>query len=119
MSQTISIHHDIPVLQVGDLGIARVLEGSCDLAHTVIGTPFFMSPELFNNQPYSYKSDVWSLGCCVYEMASLKHAFSATSIHALMAQVVQGKVSTVLYWWASFRDVSFMSHALVGPVGCF
>lgn len=52
-----------------------------------------MSPELFNNQPYSYKSDVWSLGCCVYEMASLKHAFSATSIHALMAQVVQGKVS--------------------------
>lgn len=51
-----------------------------------------MSPELFNNQPYSYKSDVWSLGCCVYEMASLKHAFSATSIHALMAQVVQGKV---------------------------
>ena len=77
---------------MGDLGIARVLEGSCDLAHTVIGTPFFMSPELFNNQPYSYKSDVWSLGCCVYEMASLKHAFSATSIHALMAQVVQGKV---------------------------
>ncbi|XP_065901253.1 serine/threonine-protein kinase Nek4-like isoform X2 [Dysidea avara] len=83
------------IVKVGDLGIARVLEGSCDLAHTVIGTPFFMSPELFNNQPYSYKSDVWSLGCCVYEMASLKHAFSATSIHALMAQVVQGKLPTM------------------------
>ena len=82
---------------MGDLGIARVLEGSCDLAHTVIGTPFFMSPELFSNQPYSYKSDVWSLGCCVYEMASLKHAFSATSIHALMAQVVQGKVGGAYY----------------------
>ena len=49
-------------LQVGDLGIARVLDGSCDLAHTVIGTPYYMSPEIFQNQPYNQKSDIWALG---------------------------------------------------------
>lgn len=49
-------------IQVGDLGIARVLDGSCDLAHTVIGTPYYMSPEIFQNQPYNQKSDIWALG---------------------------------------------------------
>lgn len=79
-------------LQVGDLGIARVLDGSCDLASTVIGTPYYMSPELFANKPYNYKSDIWALGCCVYEIATLKHAFTATNINALMCRILQGKV---------------------------
>ena len=81
-----------PPTQVGDLGIARVLDGSCDLASTVIGTPYYMSPELFANKPYNYKSDVWALGCCVYEIATLKHAFTATNINALMCRILQGKV---------------------------
>ena len=78
--------------QVGDLGIARVLDGSCDLARTVVGTPYYMSPELFSNQPYNHKSDVWALGCCVHEMATLKHAFSARNINALVVSIVQGQV---------------------------
>lgn len=80
---------------MGDLGIARVLDGSCDLAHTVVGTPYYMSPELFANQPYNHKSDIWALGCCVYEMASLKHAFSARNINALMYKIVQGNVPPI------------------------
>ena len=77
---------------MGDLGIARVLDGSCDLAHTVIGTPYYMSPELFANKPYNHKSDIWALGCCVYEMATLRHAFTARNINALMYKILQGKV---------------------------
>lgn len=47
------------IIKVGDLGIARVLEGSNDMATTLIGTPYYMSPELFSNRPYNYKvSDV-------------------------------------------------------------
>ena len=83
-------------LQVGDLGIARVLDGSCDLAKTVVGTPYYMSPELFSDQPYNHKSDVWALGCCVYEMATLKHPFSAHNINALMVKIVRGQVSQSL-----------------------
>lgn len=41
--------------QVGDLGIARVLETSYDMATTMIGTPYYMSPELFSNKPYNHK----------------------------------------------------------------
>ena len=77
---------------MGDLGIARVLDGSCDLARTVVGTPYYMSPELFSDQPYNHKSDIWALGCCVYEMATLKHPFTAHNINALMVKIVRGQV---------------------------
>lgn len=49
-----------------------------DFASTRIGTPYYMSPELFNNKPYNHKSDIWALGCVLYEMAALSHAFDAT-----------------------------------------
>ena len=50
-------------LVLGDLGISKVLDGTMDFAQTCIGTPYYMSPEIFKNKPYSYKSDVWALGC--------------------------------------------------------
>ncbi|XP_076341063.1 serine/threonine-protein kinase Nek4-like [Tachypleus tridentatus] len=80
------------VIKVGDLGIARVLDGTLDMATTLIGTPYYMSPELFLNKPYNHKSDVWSLGCCLYEMATLRHAFNAQNLNSLMYKVLQGKL---------------------------
>nr|XP_055238623.1 serine/threonine-protein kinase Nek4 isoform X5 [Gorilla gorilla gorilla] len=80
------------IIKVGDLGIARVLENHCDMASTLIGTPYYMSPELFSNKPYNYKSDVWALGCCVYEMATLKHAFSAKDMNSLVYRIIEGKL---------------------------
>ncbi|CAK8681393.1 unnamed protein product [Clavelina lepadiformis] len=77
------------MVKVGDLGIARVLEGATDMATTLIGTPYYMSPELFSNKPYSYKSDVWSLGCCVYEMTTLKHAFNAKDMNSLVYKILK------------------------------
>ncbi|KAG7472481.1 hypothetical protein MATL_G00109350 [Megalops atlanticus] len=79
------------IIKVGDLGIARVLENQNDMASTLIGTPYYMSPELFSNKPYNYKSDVWALGCCVYEMATLKHAFNAKDMNSLVYRIVEGK----------------------------
>ncbi|XP_041638776.1 serine/threonine-protein kinase Nek4 isoform X2 [Cheilinus undulatus] len=80
------------IIKVGDLGIARVLENQNDMASTLIGTPYYMSPELFSNKPYNHKSDVWALGCCVYEMATLKHAFNAKDMNSLVYRIVEGKL---------------------------
>ncbi|KAJ7424773.1 serine/threonine-protein kinase Nek4 [Willisornis vidua] len=79
------------IIKVGDLGIARVLENQYDMASTLIGTPYYMSPELFSNKPYNHKSDVWALGCCVYEMATLKHAFNAKDMNSLVYRIIEGK----------------------------
>ncbi|NXI39451.1 NEK4 kinase, partial [Galbula dea] len=80
------------IIKVGDLGIARVLENQYDMASTLIGTPYYMSPELFSNKPYNYKSDVWALGCCAYEMATLKHAFNGKDMNSLVYRIIEGKL---------------------------
>ncbi len=64
-------------LKIGDFGISKVLEKSS--AITCIGTPLYLSPEVCNNQPYSYGSDIWALACIVYEMCSLKVLYSLFS----------------------------------------
>lgn len=80
------------IIKVGDLGIARILDSTCDLATTLIGTPYYMSPELFANQPYNHKSDIWALGCCLYEMSTLRHAFNAWDLNSLMYKILLGKL---------------------------
>ncbi|XP_068207027.1 uncharacterized protein [Palaemon carinicauda] len=83
------------LIKLGDFGIARVLNSSVDLATTMIGTPYYMSPELFSGIPYSYKSDIWALGCCLYELATLKHAFIARDLSALICRISRGKVEGI------------------------
>jgi len=59
---------------------------------TCIGTPYYMSPEIFKNKPYSHKADIWALGCVLYEMVTLKHAFDGSSINQLASKIIKGKV---------------------------
>lgn len=77
-------------IMLGDFGIAKVLDGTKDFANTCIGTPYYMSPELFKNKPYSYKSDVWALGCVIYEMCNMRHAFDAQSLNGLAMKILKG-----------------------------
>jgi NIMA (never in mitosis gene a)-related kinase len=53
----------VPIVKVGDFGIAKVLTNSMELANTQIGTPYYLSPEICKDKPYGRKSDVWALGC--------------------------------------------------------
>ncbi len=53
-------------LKLGDFGIARVLNMTHDKARTVVGTPYYLSPEIIENKPYSFKSDIWSIGAVLY-----------------------------------------------------
>jgi len=76
------------LLKLGDFGIARVLEGTLDNAETMVGTPFYMSPEVCKSEPYSWKSDVWGLGCVLYELCTLNHAFEAPGPLQLIHKIV-------------------------------
>lgn len=83
-------------LKLGDLGIARVLDSTLELAATQIGTPLSMSPEVFNNKPYGFQSDIWGLGCVLYEMMhNGSHAFEAQSINALALKILRGRYTPV------------------------
>ena len=77
-------------LVLGDLGISKVLEGTQNFAQTCIGTPYYMSPELFKNKPYNHKSDVWALGYILYELCTLKHAFDAKSLNGHASKILKG-----------------------------
>ena len=77
-------------VQLGDFGISRVLQNTYDCAKTAIGTPYYLSPEICQEKPYNHKSDVWSLGCILYEMLSLNHAFDAMSMKGLILKIMRG-----------------------------
>lgn len=82
-------------LKLGDFGIAKVLNNTTELAKTQIGTPFYMSPECFNSKPYGYKSDVWGLGCVLYELVNGQRPFEAQSINGLAMKVMQGRYTPI------------------------
>ena len=93
------IHRDIKTLnifltkdfsgKIGDLGVAKVLDGTTN-AITFIGTPYYVSPEMCQNKPYNEKSDIWALGCILYELITFRHPFTATNQAALFIKILHG-----------------------------
>ncbi|KAK2963667.1 putative G2-specific protein kinase nimA [Blattamonas nauphoetae] len=84
--QNIFLHHKT-LVKLGDFGISKVLSATCEMAKTCIGTPYYMSPELAANRPYNAKSDIWAVGCVLYEMVCLRHAFDANNMKGLMMRI--------------------------------
>lgn len=76
------------VVKVGDFGIAKVLDSTTALAQTKIGTPYYLSPEICEDKPYDQKSDVWALGCLLYEMLTLDVPFKAKDMMNLVRMIL-------------------------------
>jgi NIMA (never in mitosis gene a)-related kinase len=77
-------------VKLGDFGIAKTLNNTREKARTIIGTPYYLSPEIVQNRPYGFESDIWSLGVLLYEMCALKPPFNAYSISALAMKISGG-----------------------------
>ncbi|KAK2948215.1 putative G2-specific protein kinase nimA [Blattamonas nauphoetae] len=91
-SANVFLTHD-GVAKIGDLGVAKVLKSAETLAQTAIGTPYYLCPEMWSNRPYNTKSDVWSLGCVLYEMITLNRPFDGPTMQALRQRVSSGRVA--------------------------
>ena len=79
------------MVKLGDFGIARVLSNTRSKAKTVVGTPYYLSPEIIKSEGYSFKCDIWSLGVLLYEMAALQPPFNAGSLHDLARRIISGQ----------------------------
>ncbi|KAA0150996.1 hypothetical protein FNF29_04886 [Cafeteria roenbergensis] len=95
--QNIFLDGDAPgVIKLGDFGIAKVLDATGvptakrSFADTLIGTPYYLSPEMLNDEPYNDKSDVWALGCVAFELCTLTHAFAGRTTIGVMKKILDG-----------------------------
>ncbi|KAL0840464.1 hypothetical protein ABMA28_015712 [Loxostege sticticalis] len=82
------------LVKIGDFGISKML-ASAKKTSTVIGTPYYLAPELCEGKPYDTKSDIWALGCLLYEMCTHKRAFDSESLVGLVKAITNGSVHPI------------------------
>lgn len=82
-------------VKLGDFGLSRILGENSIYAETRVGTPYYMSPEQIADSRYNEKSDIWSAGCLLFEMASLNPPFQAKSHAELAHKINLGHVERI------------------------
>ena len=100
------------LVKIGDLGIAKVMTTH---NQTVVGTCSYISPELCEARNYNEKSDIWSLGCCLYELMTRKKAFDGPNPLTIVKKIVAGKlaidnISSTLYSSVNYKSLPKSSH---------
>ncbi|KAJ3514299.1 hypothetical protein NMY22_g14782 [Coprinellus aureogranulatus] len=75
-------------VKLGDFGLSKAL-AQASFANTYVGTPYYMSPELMQEKAYDSKSDIWSLGCLIYELCALKPPFHEAKTHSELSILIR------------------------------
>ncbi|CAK70029.1 unnamed protein product (macronuclear) [Paramecium tetraurelia] len=88
-------------VRIGDLGVAKLLNDQNNFARTMVGTPYYLSPEMCEEKPYNEKSDIWALGCVIYELCTFKHPFEANSQGALVLKIIRGRYEPIGQMYSS------------------
>ena len=76
-------------VKLGDFGLSKLMQ-SHDFASTYVGTPFYMSPEICAAERYTSHSDIWSLGCIMYELCAREPPFNAQTHLQLVQRIRKG-----------------------------
>lgn len=76
------------IAKLGDMNVSKIAKNG--LLYTQTGTPYYASPEVWKDKPYDSKSDIWSLGCVIYEMVTLKPPFRAEDMDGLYRKIIKG-----------------------------
>eukprot|EP00928_Gymnodinium_smaydae_P035865 TRINITY_DN2515_c0_g1_i1.p1 TRINITY_DN2515_c0_g1~~TRINITY_DN2515_c0_g1_i1.p1 ORF type:complete len:1032 (-),score=281.11 TRINITY_DN2515_c0_g1_i1:56-2791(-) len=82
-------------LRMGDFGIAKVLDSTAAQAVSFVGTPYYISPEVIQEKPYSWPADVWSMGCILYQLCALQVPFDAKNIAGLAKKITSAPIPTI------------------------
>jgi NIMA (never in mitosis gene a)-related kinase len=77
-------------VKIGDFGISRTLDHTQLAATAMIGTPYYLSPEMVEGKPYSTKADIWALGVILYQLCCFKLPFEANSLPVLALKILKG-----------------------------
>ena len=101
------------VVKIGDLNVSKILTKK--VTSTQTGTPYFASPEIWNDQPYDYKCDIWSVGCIIYEMASLHVPFRGVSMQNLYKNVLRGIYQQIPARYSDELKLIIKSILVVNP----
>jgi serine/threonine protein kinase len=89
-------------VKIGDLNVSKVVK--MNMIHTQTGTPYYASPEVWNDKPYDYKSDIWSLGCLLYEMTTLKAPFRGTTMKSVFQKIMKGIYDPLPSFYSKFMN---------------
>lgn len=81
-------------IKLGDLGISKIMGNDFNLANTYIGTPYYMAPELYEGKKYNTKCDIWSFGCIIYELITLRKPFEGRNLIELANKIKYSKINS-------------------------
>ncbi|KAL3997880.1 Serine/threonine-protein kinase nekl-2 [Acanthocheilonema viteae] len=98
-TQNILLNKKRTIVKLSDFGISKELS-TRSLASTIIGTPNYLSPEICEGRAYNQKSDLWALGCVLYELAELKRAFDGENLPSIVMKITKGKHNPISEHWS-------------------